>query len=202
MQRWTVLLFLGLVALAVGLVLTAGPSAPPGGSLPGVSADARGSASAARSGDVLILADTSLSPPPAFELDAGTLPSFSDEPGENADAGATQADGSSVPALGSSAPRNVKFGLIMVFYRGAQGAPRDARTREEALKLAGTLAEEARTDFARAAAKGDVGMADAGSMSRNVLEPAPEYTLFSLGVGEVGGPVDSPRGFYVFKRND
>ncbi len=130
------------------------------------------------------------------------MPSFSDEPGENADAGATLPDGAPVPALDSAAPRTVKFGVIMVHYRGAQGAPQAGRTRDEALALATRLTEEARTDFARAASKADVGMADAGTMSRNVLEPGPEYTLFSLAAGDVGGPVDSPRGFYIFKRNE
>jgi len=204
MQRWTALLFLGLVALAAGLVLTAPPAAPSrdGAAFLTASADPKANASAGSGADVLILADTSVPAPPAFALDAGASPIFSDQPGENADAGTTLPDGTPVPSLGSGAPRSMKFGVIMVYYRGAQGAPSGGRTHEEALAHATKLAEEARADFARAASKGDVGMADAGSMDRNVLEAGPEYTLFSLGVGEVGGPVDSPRGFYIFKRNE
>jgi hypothetical protein len=33
-----------------------------------------------------------------------------------------------------------------------------------------------------------------------ILEPAPEYVLFTLGVGAVGGPVDTPRGYWIVKR--
>ena len=67
-------------------------------------------------------------------------------------------------------------------------------------ELADKLAKEAKEDFAAAAKQADVGLDNAGEMRRGVLEPGPEYTLFNLAVGDVGGPVDSPRGFYVFKR--
>jgi hypothetical protein len=198
MQRWTALLFLGLVALAAVLVVTTRPGSMSAGA---PSASGAPSAGVASSGAVVIVAPTTMTPPSfPMDFDAGALPTFTDEPGENADAGATLPDGTPVPALGSEAPKQVTFGVILVFYRGAQGAPRDARTREEALELATKLSKEAKDDFAAAVKKADVGVDNAGSMIRGVLEPGPEYTLFSLGVGDVGGPVDSPRGFYVFKR--
>jgi len=39
-------------------------------------------------------------------------------------------------------------------------------------------------------------------MPRGILEPGPEFVLFNLRVGEVSDPVDSPRGYYVFKRTE
>jgi hypothetical protein len=201
MQRWTALLFLGLVALAVVLVVTAKPEDGGRMSASAESAAASGS-SAGPGGDPIILAPTTMPVPVLpFDIDAGApLPDLAEASGENADAGATLPDGTPVPALESSAPQKVIFGVILVHYRGAQGAPRDARTREAAQELAEKLAKEAKEDFAAAARQADVGLDNAGEMRRGVLEPGPEYTLFNLAVGDVGGPVDSPRGFYVFKR--
>ena len=198
MQRWTALVFLGLVALAALLLVTSRPA--PGGASPiALSAPASSSSSSS----VLIVAPTTL-PAPALplSLETGNLPTFTEGPAENADAGATLPDGAPVPSLASDAPETVRFGVILVTYRGAQGAPRDAKTREDALTLATQLAKDAKEDFASAAKRGDVGYEDAGAIQRGVLEPGPEHTLFSLKVGEVGAPVDSPRGFYVFKRNE
>lgn len=202
MQRWTALLFFGLVVLAAALVVTTKPA---GRSLASVSAEASGSTApaAAPNGGVVVVANTSM-PAPAvtasLDLDAGTLPPIADEPSENADAGATLSDGTPAPQLGANAPKSVQFAVILVQYRGAQGAPRDARGKEDALALAAKTAQEAKEDFAAAARKADIGVEQAGSMVRGVLEAGPEYTLFSLEVGAVSGPVDSPRGFYIFKR--
>lgn len=105
-----------------------------------------------------------------------------------------------VAPLASGAPRQVVFGVALVWYRGAQSAPAGARSREEASALAASIAEEAKKDFASAVKRADSGFENAGSIQRTVLEGPAESLLFSLGVGEVGGPVDSPRGFYVFRR--
>jgi len=75
------------------------------------------------------------------------------------------------------------------------------RTRDEALTLAKQIAEEAKTDFKAALAKGDKGsMENAGRIQRGFLEPAPEYVLFSLPKGGVSDPVDTPRGFWIVHR--
>ena len=60
------------------------------------------------------------------------------------------------PASASQAdtPKSVVFGVILVTYRGAQGAPPNARTREAALELARQIAADAKTDFKAALAKG------------------------------------------------
>jgi hypothetical protein len=52
--------------------------------------------------------------------------------------------------------------------------------------------------------RGDRGStANAGRIPRGVLEPAPEYVLFTLPKGEVSPtPVDTPRGYWVVRRND
>ncbi len=191
------MLFVAFVALAAGAVLAARPRpAAPAGPL-----------SAASSAPVLLLASAEAALPAAeLSMDAAPqgprVPPFSQEPAENASAGATLADGAPVPALPADAPKQVSFGVILVSYRGAQGAAANARSRDDALALAKSIAEEAKKSFAQAALRGDVGQESAGTLPRGVLEPGPEYVLFGLPVGGVGGPVDSPKGFYVFKRTD
>src|SRR5258705_11628271 len=49
--------------------------------------------------------------------------------------------------LPSGSPKMVRFGVILVQYRGAQGAPPGSRSKDDALSLARSLAEAARVDF-------------------------------------------------------
>ena len=71
---------------------------------------------------------------------------------------------------------------------------------------AGALAREtvplARSDFSEAVKRGDRGSTtDAGSVPRGVIEPGPEYLLFSLDPGEVSEkPIDTPRGYWIVQR--
>lgn len=117
------------------------------------------------------------------------------------DAGRTLLTGEVPPGLAAEAPRSVVFGVILVQYKGSQGAPPSARSREAALELAKQLAAEAKEDFKAAVAKGDKGsMENAGRMPRGMLEPAPEYVLFSLPKDGVSDPVDTPRGFWIARR--
>jgi hypothetical protein len=93
-------------------------------------------------------------------------------------------------ALPPKAPRRVRFGVILVQYRGVQHAPDSERSRSEAFTLAERLAAVGRVDFARAVQQGDEGsIADAGHMDRGILEP-----------GAVSRPLDTPRGFWVVRR--
>ncbi len=132
----------------------------------------------------------------AFDLDAG----FGEIRLDALDAGALGDAG--MADLGD-APKAVRFGAVLVQYAGAQGSKRDARSRAEALELAGQLAELAKTDFAAAVKKGDPGsVEDAGRMFRGILEPRPEVVLFSLAEDEVSEPVDTPRGYWIVKRID
>jgi hypothetical protein len=136
--------------------------------------------------------------------------------------GATLLDGTRVPGLPLGVPREVHFGVVLVSYAGAQpsaGGGRPAtRSKADARTLADKLAALARQDFHAAVQQGDPGSADdVGRVKVGVLEPAPEYVLFTLRLGgppanasddagaaivssDVGGPVDTPRGFWIVKR--
>jgi hypothetical protein len=103
--------------------------------------------------------------------------------------------------LPKGSPKTVRFGVILIQYRGAEAAPPGARSKPEALALARTLAEAANTDFKGAVHRGDTGsMEDAGRIQRGVLEPAVEYALFMLARGSVSEPIDTPRGFWIVRR--
>jgi hypothetical protein len=113
-------------------------------------------------------------------------------------------DGGKVPELPASAPNRVGFGAVIFAYQGSQGAPRDARSKEEAKKKAAETIELAQKDFAAAVAKGDRGSTtDAGRVPRGVIEPPIEYVLFTLEKGKVHPePLDTPRGYWVVRRNE
>ena len=113
-------------------------------------------------------------------------------------------DGGKVPELPASAPARVGFGAVIFQYKGAQNAPSDARTKEEARKKAAEAIELAQKDFAAAVAKGDKGSTtDAGRLPRGVIEPPIEYVLFMLEKGKVHPePIDTPRGYWVVRRNE
>ncbi|WP_394838946.1 peptidyl-prolyl cis-trans isomerase [Pendulispora rubella] len=117
--------------------------------------------------------------------------------------GAVLPDGTPVPPLPSTAPRQVRLGVILVTYEGAQGAPAKARSKAEAKELAAKLAAEAKTDFHAAVSHGDSGSADdLGRIPRGTLELAPEYVLFTMPSGQTSEPIDTPRGFWIVKRLD
>jgi hypothetical protein len=114
--------------------------------------------------------------------------------------GTRMLDGTVPPALPEDAPRALRFGVVLVQYRGAQRAPSNARPKVEALELAKALAQLAQTDFKASVEKGDQGSTtDLGRIGVNILEPAPNYVLFSLPTGRIGGPVDTPTGYWIIK---
>ena len=120
-------------------------------------------------------------------------------------AGNTLPDGSPVPALPSGVPRQIRFGVVLVSYAKAQpslgGGRPSARSKEEARVLAAKLLATAEQDFHAAVQEGDSGSSDdLGRVKLGILEPAPEYVLFTLPVQAVGGPVDTPRGYWIVKR--
>jgi hypothetical protein len=115
--------------------------------------------------------------------------------------GFTMADGRPPPPLPADAPSAVRFGVVLVTYAGAEDAPPHPRSRQQAVELADKLAAQAKIDFHAAVRRGDDGSADdVGGLRRGVIEPAPEYVLFTLPVGGVSDPVDTPRGFWIVKR--
>jgi hypothetical protein len=197
MQRSTALLYTLFFAGAVAFVVAqSGPkgrgatSAPAdAGAQPDAEADAGTPAETADGAD-------------AGDGDAGVLfEGATKEREARTDAGVTLLSGEAPPGLPADAPKKVRFGVVLVQYRGAQGAPPTARAREAALALAQELAATAKTDFKAAVDKGDKGSTDdLGYIPRGVLEPAPEYELFSLPKGGVSGPVDTPRGYWIVRR--
>lgn len=196
MHRWIPALLFVALAGAVTLLLAVEPT----------KARAPQRATAPASGPMLALdskaptiVDTLLAPaqPPPPTGPLAELPAL---PKENPGAGTTLLDGSVPEPLPKSAPSIVRLGVMLVTYRGAEQADQQPRSREQALTLAKKLAEEAKTDFVEAGKRADVFVPDAGTVQQGVLEAAPQAVLFGSEVGVVSGPVDSPRGFYVFKR--
>ena len=145
----------------------------------------------------------------SLEGDAGTM-LLSDLLGPDlridAGIGGKMLDGTAVPGLPLSVPRQVRFGVILVSYAGAQpsaagGSRPPTRSKPDAQALAEKLALTAQQDFHAAVQQGDGGSSDdIGRVKLGVLEPAPEYVLFTLPIDGVGGPVDTPRGFWIVKR--
>jgi|SRR5579883_3329726 hypothetical protein len=119
--------------------------------------------------------------------------------------GGVMPDGTPVPALPLSTPRQVRFGVVLVSWAGAQPSPaggrQPSRSHEDAKALADKLLPVAQQDFHAAVQQGDPGSTDdIGHIKLGILEPAPEYVLFTLPEGGVGGPVETPRGFWIVKR--
>jgi hypothetical protein len=198
MQRaLSIALSLAAIVLSAVLAFRGAPAIPGTGSLSpsaaaGAGADAGSSADAGGS-------------PPLNLLDADSLfvPEPEPEPPVEVPAGGFHlADGTPVPPLGKGGPRHVRFGVVLVGYEGAEGAPdKGARHRSDALSLATRLADEARQDFHGTVQRGDTGSADdVGEVERGVLEPTSEAVLFALPVGGVSGVLDTPRGFWIVKR--
>lgn len=189
MQRWTAVGFGLLLAGALAFVAVTGGKK--GVAAPPVVSDAGLEAG--------VVADIEDAGAPE---DAGEAPEPAPTPGQTVDAGGTiLITGEVPPPLDAEAPKSVVFGVILVTYRGAQGAPAGSRPREAALALAKELATEAKADFKAAVAKGDKGSSEnLGRMNRGILEPAPEYILFSLPKGGVSDPVDTPRGYWIVTR--
>lgn len=194
MQRTTSVTVGLLFVAAIGAVAVYSlrPKRTPEPAAPAKSAAARSSASAAPS--------SSATPAPAApDPAAGAI-----RDGVVTEGFETFPDGGKVPELPASAPARVGFGAAIFTYQGSQGAPRDARSKEDARKRAAETIELAQKDFAAAVAKGDHGSTtDAGRVPRGVLEPPLEYYLFSLEKGKVHPePIDTPRGFWVLRRNE
>ena len=205
MQRWvTTIVGLAGVVLAVWLVVHNFQPPTPIGHDPNPHASGDGAADPDRA-PMFALGDAAISGD-----DAGAL-LFSDlvagESGRRLDAsvGATLPDGTPVPLLPTGVPREVRFGVVLVSYSGAQpsvgGGRPSARSRADAKALAAKLLATAQQDFHAAVQQGDAGSSDdVGRVKLGILEPGPEYVLFTLTAGGVAGPVDTPRGYWIVKR--
>ncbi len=207
MQRWaTTLVGFAAVVLAVWLVAHNYRAPTPIGHDPNIHASADGGPDETRT-PTSALAEAGAS---ALGDDAGPLLLSDLVPAEtdrrvDAGVGAAMPDGTPVPLLPLDAPREVRFGVVFVSYAGAQpsvaGGKPVSRSRADAKALAAKLLATAQQDFHSAVQQGDAGSSDdVGRVKRGVLEAAPEYVLFTLPAGAVGGPVDTPRGYWIVKR--
>jgi hypothetical protein len=192
MQRGTVAVFGVLVVAAIALVVfrVRSPAPKP---LPVASASASAS---------VALPARSSAPPSAGEGGSDLL---SERAVDTESRGYSRLpDGGAIPELNASAPKTVGFGVILFSYKGAQFAPSDAPSKEQAQAKALAIVAAARQDFAEAVKKGDRGStADAGRIPRGVLEPYLEYVLFTLEKATVHSePLDTPRGYWIVRRND
>ncbi len=192
MQRSTAaLLGLGFMAALIGVILVSHdrPKKPEHAATAKPTVSALASARPAASG-----ARSTLDGGPAD--DAGALP-FTE-------GFETFPDGGKVPELPDSAPQEVSFGVVQFAYQGSQFAGSDARPKDQAKQKASEVLELAKHDFVAAVAKGDRGSSsDAGRIPRGVLEPPVEYVLFMLDKGALSPAViDTPRGFWIVRRND
>jgi hypothetical protein len=204
-QRWaTTLLGLAVVALTVWLVVRNFQPPKAIGTAPAAAAD-DGRLAYGDGGSGGALGGL-----PGEGRDSGVPLLLSDlleneQPRMDGGAGGTMFDGSPVPALPMDAPRSIRFGVVLVSYDGAQPSPtsnRQApRSKPDARALALKLVQTAKQDFHAAVQQGDGGSSDdIGRVKLGILEPAPEYVLFTLPIDGVGGPVDTPRGYWIVKR--
>jgi hypothetical protein len=140
-------------------------------------------------------------PPPAASAAAEAEDAGAPLSGDGWD---TFPDGGKVPELPATAPKQVGFGVVVYAYQNAQFAPKDARSKEQAREKALAVIELAKHDFSAAVGKGDKGSTtDAGRIPRGVLEAPIEYYIFGLEKGQVyPEPIDTPRGYWVVRRND
>jgi hypothetical protein len=157
---------------------------------------------------LMIDAAAVLPPMATLSVDAGMLDDLEPYTGpdtrrDGGGIGNRMPDGTAVPPLPSTAPKSLEFGVVLVGYSGAEGPLPNTRSRKDAFELATKLAGDARTDFHGAVRRGDDGSSDnVGRIQRGILELAVEYFLFTLPVGGVSDPIDTPRGYWIVKRLD
>jgi hypothetical protein len=190
MQRSKTIALGLLVVVVIAIAVVVSRSSKPRPSITAPSASARPSASVA------------VAAPPA-SASAGEF--LLGEPVDGESAGFDiLPDGKKAPPLPATAPQSVSFGVVVFSYAGAEFAAPNARTKDQAREKAAAAVADAKSDFSKAVTGGDRGStASAGRVPRGVLEPAAEYVLFTLPKGEVAPtPVDTPRGYWVVRRND
>jgi hypothetical protein len=194
MQRYVWLVVgVAVVVLAAVLVMKGGKHGTGGSTKSGDG----GTAAAVGAGDggaALDIADADLL------LDFPTFPPTM--PPQDGGVGWVMPDGTPVPALPATAPKQVKVGGILVLYAGAELAPKGSRSKDDAKALAAKLDAEAKDDFHAAVRDGDPAFSfdDMGVIYRGSLEPAVEYIVFNLDVGQVSDVIETPRGYWIVKR--
>jgi hypothetical protein len=150
---------------------------------------------------------TAPSAAPSASREAPTTPrvavSVEQAPNQGPEA-ATSAKADRTPPLPANAPDSVRIGIIQFAYEGAERAPKGAPPKAQALERAKSVLPAALEDFEKAVDEGGAGSgADLGRVPRGVLEPEVQYVVFTLDPGEVAAePLDTPRGYWIVRRND
>ncbi len=184
------MLALAVIGLVVTLAVKSMPARPPPLSL---AIDAATDARASTTEGAAAPSDAGATSPVGGE--AGLLLGDMKELDDPTDAGPS--------SLPGNAPRQVRLGIVLVSYAGAQGAPATARPKAEAREIAARLAADAKTDFHGAVQRGDNGSSDdIGRVPRGVLEAPTELVVFTLAQGTVSDVIETPRGFWIVKRID
>jgi hypothetical protein len=194
MQRWLTIL---LGALSVGLALVIAYKSVGGRPFP-AHEEAKDAGAFDAGPDVVVQEAEAKPADPLADL-AG----MADPRGSGSGPGWRMPDGRVPPPLPADAPKQVRIGVVLMVFAGSQGAPPSARSKTEALALAQKLAIDAKADFHAAVVRGDNGSADdIGHIPRGVLEGATEFEAFTMTVGSVSDPLETPRGYWIIKRLD
>jgi hypothetical protein len=200
MQRWLTIL-LGVIAVFLAL-LVAYKSV---GDRPATIHEIRD----AQADVVVLLAsasdagDEASGHPGDFLSDLGGGPGGVDPRTAEVGPGSRLPDGRLPPPLPEGTPKHIRLGVVLITFAGAQGAPPNSRSKKDALEAAQKLASDARTDFHASVIRGDSGSADdIGHVPRGILELGTEYVAFTMPVGTVSDPLETPRGYWIIKRLD
>jgi hypothetical protein len=203
MQRWLTIL-LGM--LAVGLALVVAYKSV--GDRPALTremseyaqAHADAAVALAPTGDA---GDDGATRPGDFLSDLGGGPGAIDPRSAEVGPGSHLPDGRLPPPLPEGTLKQVRLGVVLITFAGAQGAPPNARSKKDALEAAQKLASDAKGDFHASVIRGDSGSADdIGHIQRGILEIGTEYVAFTMPVGAVSDPLETPRGYWIIKRLD
>jgi len=148
-------------------------------------------------------------PPSATAADPVTAPASAP-----ASAPAAAAPGSSSNAPSAAAPPDAPAAIaaqhVLVAFKGAQNAPKTiTRSKAEAKKRAEEVSAKAKagSDFTALVSEysddpaSKDRMGSLGKFTRDKMVKPFSDAAFALAVGEVSGPVETPFGFHVIKRN-
>ncbi len=113
------------------------------------------------------------------------------------------------PSASAAAAEEVAAQHILIRFKGSKNAPKNARSKDEAKKLAESIRQEALkgTDFSELVKKHSEdeatkdGLGSLGKFKRSEMTPAFSEAAFALKVGGISDLVETGFGFHIIKRN-